>query len=60
MIELYKDKFENIFMTSSRLTFLKEDRTLSIKKFFLNWSSLQSDLCLSKYTIKRVKMQATV
>ena len=36
MIELYKDKFENIFMTSSRLTFLKEDRTLSIKKFFLN------------------------
>ena len=34
MIKLYKDKFETIFMTSSRLTFLKEDRTLSIKNFF--------------------------
>lgn len=33
MIKLYKDKFENIFMTSSKLTFLKEDRTLSIKIF---------------------------
>lgn len=34
MIKLYKDKFENIFMTSSKFTFLKEDRTLSIKFFF--------------------------
>lgn len=34
MIKLYKDKFENIFMTSSKFAFLKEDRTLSIKFFF--------------------------